>query len=559
MGRIRLLPDAVINQIAAGEVVERPASVVKELVENSLDAGATQVSVYLEAGGRALVQVDDDGCGMDADDALLALERHATSKIASAEDLAGLATLGFRGEALPSIAAVSQLTLETASVPGEGTRVRVAFGRLLGQEPCPRPQGTRVKVERLFAQTPARLKFLRSPVTELRHIVETLQALAFAYPEVSFVLWHGRRKLLHVPKVADRASRLFQLMGQKPPEPLQWEGDGLALEMFLLPPTPSRQLVVAINRRVVRDRLLSATLARALRSGKGEWQADLFLHLQLPAGEVDFNVHPAKAEVRFANPGRVSSLLTQQILLALERAHGAVPVRLPEPAGTSSPGAFVQPHTLGFQVAEAVHRPTPAPAPPSLSPSLPWGRYLGQYRNTYLLVEDSEGLKLVDQHVAHERVLYERFLQAGERTSPQPLLIAEILEVPPALSALVLEFRQELLQAGLELEVLSGNSLRLLSLPAGLPASAGQELLLGLLQDLSAESLPGRSVRERIAASLACRAAIKKNTPLAPLEAEQLLRDLAQCRDPHRCPHGRPIVLSLSQEEIERRIGRRGS
>jgi len=556
MGKIRLLPDAVVNQIAAGEVVERPASVVKELVENALDAGATTVTVRVEAGGRERIQVEDDGCGMDAEDALLAFERHATSKIASAQDLSHLATLGFRGEALPSIAAVSQLVLETAPAPGEGTRVRFAFGKLLGQEPCGRPRGTTVTVEKLFARTPARLKFLRSEATELRHIVETLEALAFAHHQVALVLFHGPRKLLHLPPCRDRASRLGELVDVAA-TPCQANQGAMALEAFLLPPTPSRRLVVAINRRVVKDRLLSATLARTLRSVKGDWQADLFLHLELPSQEVDFNVHPAKAEVRFANPGPVLQFVSRELAVALEKRHGAVAVRLSPPAAAPHPTAppWGAQHPLPFRVAEAAPAPPPEIRP---EPVPAFGRYLGQYRHTYLLVEDPEGLKLVDQHVAHERVLFEKLLDASGPATAQKLLLPEVLELPPALHALVLEHQQALAEAGLEVEPLSANSVRILAVPAPLPVGEARELVFGLLSDLAGDFLPGASLRERTAASLACRAAIKKHTPLAAAQAEALLRDLARCRDPFRCPHGRPIVLTLPHEEIERRIGRRG-
>lgn len=554
MGRIRLLPDSVINQIAAGEVVERPASVVKELVENALDAQARNITVRLVAGGRELIQVEDDGIGMDAQDAMLALERHATSKIAGAEDLGQLKTLGFRGEALPSIAAVSELTLETAPAPGEGSRVRVRFGQMLGQEPCGRPKGTKVTVEHLFARTPARRKFLRSEATELRYIVDLIQGLAFAYPQVAFTLWHAGRKLAHLSPVPTRAERLFQILGANPKPPILAERGGLRLEAFLLPPTPARHLVVAVNQRLVKDRLLSGTLSRLLRSVKGEWQADLFLHLEVPPQEVDFNVHPAKAELRFANPGAVTGFLAETLVTALAKQHGAEPVRLGSP-----PPTFSHQPSFAFQVAEPppATEPTAGAAPSHPQPATPWGRYLGQYRHTYLLVEDEEGLKLVDQHVAHERVLYEKLLGNLGPAFSQSLLLPEVLTVSPAVHALVLEHLQELAELGVQLEPLSGNTLRVYALPQAVSAAQAQELVLGLLEDLAQDAFPGRSWKEKTAASLACRAAIKKNTPLPALQAEQLLADLARCQDPYRCPHGRPVILTLPHSEIERRIGRR--
>ncbi len=555
MGRIRLLPESVINQIAAGEVVERPASVVKELVENALDAQARSITVKLLAGGRELVSVEDDGVGMDAQDAMLALERHATSKIARAEDLSHLTTLGFRGEALPSIAAVSDFTLETAPAPGEGSRVRVRFGKMLGQEPCARPQGTKVTVEQLFARTPARRKFLRSEATELRYIVDLFQGFAFAYPQVAFTLWHGSRKLFHFSPVPHRSHRLSQILGADPKPPIIAQRGGIRLEAFLLPPTPARHVVVAVNQRLVKDRLLSATLSRLLRSVKGDWQADLFLHLEVPPQEVDFNVHPAKAELRFVNPGAITGFLAATLTAALAKQHGAEPVRLSSP-----PSHFSHQSSFRFAVAEHPLAAELSPTNESLPvPQLatPWGRYLGQYRQTYLLVENEEGLQLVDQHVAHERVLYERLLGNLGPSPAQSLLLPEILTVSPAVYALAAEHIHELGELGVQLELLSGNTLRVCALPQAVPAAQARDLVLGLLEDLAQDAFPGRSWKEKTAAFLACRAAIKKNTPLAALQAEQLLADLARCQDPYRCPHGRPVVLTLPHSEIERRIGRR--
>ncbi|MCS7182382.1 MAG: DNA mismatch repair endonuclease MutL [Thermoanaerobaculum sp.] len=554
MGKIRLLPDAVVNQIAAGEVVERPASVVKELVENALDAQAERVVVRLAAGGRDLIQVEDDGCGMDAEDAMLALERHATSKIRDAQDLQHLTTLGFRGEALPSIAAVSQLTLETAPAPGEGTRVRVSFGRVLGQEPCGRPRGTTVTVEKLFARTPARRKFLRSEPTELRHVVEYLQSLAFAYPQVAVTLFHGGRRLVHLLPAPNREVRLRQMLPEASLTPFSAQRGAYTLEGYLMPPTPARQLVVVVNRRSLKDRLLSGTLARLLRSTHGEWQADLFLHLQLPTEEVDFNVHPSKTEVRFVNPGAVTAFLAEALTDALAAGRRAPRLTLATPPGPPLPQQPLQ-----FAVGEGPPpHGQPWEPPVTAAPPKSWGRYLGQYRHTYLLVEREDGLALVDQHVAHERVLFEQLLREDGPTPRQALLLPEVVTVNPAVFLLVVEHVAELAQLGLEVEPLSGHTLRITSLPAAIPASQAPELLKGVLEDLAQGPNPGRSLREQVAASLACRAAVQKNTPLTALEAQRLLDDLARCQDPHRCPHGRPIALTVAHGEIERRIGRKG-
>ena len=568
MARIHLLPDTIINQIAAGEVVERPASVVKELVENALDAGARNVKIRLLAGGRELVEVEDDGSGMDPDDALLALERHATSKIADAADLDRIATLGFRGEALPSIAAACRLTLETAAADGEGTRVEVEFGRVVRVAPCARPRGTTVTVRDIFVRLPARLKFLRSEATELRHSVAALTALAFVRPEVGFAVEHGRRAILQLPPARDLGQRLPDLVGParaRQARPVRHTFGPVTVTGFLLPPSGSRDMVVAVNGRAVRDRLLSGAVNRALRGPSGALEADAYLHLQLPAGEVDVNVHPAKAEVRFADPGRVMSAVTQALAAARVTMHGPVEVRrvVSVPVSTSPapslPLGGPWPPYAGSPDQLRVYEASPPVPAAALSAAAPtrWGRYIGQYRGTYLVLEDDDGLVLIDQHVAHERVLYEDLLADQTGPTVQRLLLPEIVELPPALAALALEAAPELEALGLEIEAASGATVRVLALPAPLPAARAAAMLRQLLTDLGEAAVPGGTLRERAAASLACQAAIKKNWSLSAAEAQALLADLARVRDPHRCPHGRPIVLRLPHDEIERRIGRR--
>ena len=565
---IRVLPDLLVNQIAAGEVVERPASVVKELVENSLDAGAKSIRVELVGGGRDLVVVEDDGSGMDHDDALLALERHATSKIGADADLVRIATLGFRGEALPSMAAVALLTLETATVDGEGTRVTVEFGRTVAGEPCARPRGTRVEVREIFSRLPARRKFLRTETTELRHSLSVLTALAFTRPDVAFLLEHGRRALLHLPAVRELSQRLPDLVGARnarDARPVHLVSGGVGVDGFVIPSSGARDIVLAVNGRVVRDRLLVGAVNRALRAPSGTLEAAAFLGLTVAVEQVDVNVHPTKAEVRFADPGRVTAVLTQALAAARTALHGAVEVRrvVSVPASPSAPNALpfgrTYPPSGPFGDRPGVREPF-SPRAEGVEPAAtlsPWGRYLGQYRETYLVSEDDQGLVLIDQHVAHERVLFERLLAASADHAVQRLLLPEIVELSPALAVLAGEAASELERLGLEIEPASGSSVRVLGVPASLPATRAATMVQQLLSDLAGGAGPSQSVRERAAASLSCQAAIKKNRPLSRVEAERLLADLAQVNDPHRCPHGRPIVLRLPHDEIERRIGRR--
>ncbi|MEW6337584.1 MAG: DNA mismatch repair endonuclease MutL [Acidobacteriota bacterium] len=565
MPRIRVLPDPLINQIAAGEVVERPASVVKELVENALDARARRIAVRLVAGGRELVEVEDDGCGMDADDAALAVERHATSKIASADDLFSLTSFGFRGEALPSIAAASRFVMETATVPGEGTRIEIEFGGAAAVRPCARPRGTRVEVRDLFERLPARRKFLRRDATELRHAVATLTSLAYLHPDVGFSLESNGRVVLDLPPVADREQRLPDLVGPERAAAavrVEHRAGAVGVRGFLLPARGSAEAVLAVNGRVVRDRLLVGTVNRALRGADGRLEADTFLNIEVPHDAVDVNVHPTKAEVRFVDPGRVVAAVSAALVVARPSLHGPVGIRrvvtvaAPVPAVLPFAAPATWPRTSGPSVGEAA-RPFEAAADASRQSAVSGMRYLGQYRDTYLVVEDDQGLLLVDQHVAHERVLVERLLD--DRTPPavQRLLVPEVVELPTQLAATAEDAAAELAAIGLEIEPVSGRSVRVLGVPAPLPVSAAGALVERVLRDLAEGAEPATELRERAAASLACHAAIKKNRPLSRAEAEQLLRDLASTRERHRCPHGRPIVLRLAHDEIERRIGRR--
>lgn len=557
--RIRLLPDTVINRIAAGEVVERPASVVKELVENALDAGARTVTVRLVEGGLQSVEVNDDGTGMDADDALLALERHATSKLFDDNGLIAISTLGFRGEALPSIAAVSRLVLETATEDGPGTRVECEFGQVRGVRPTARARGTRVEVTDLFARLPARRKFLRSRDTELRHAVTLLTSLALTRPAIAFALFHNDRSVLSLPPAGSLVARLPDILGTRLAAravPIaacrgSWQVSG-----YLVPARAAGSLSLAVNGRVVRDRLLIAAAHRVLRGASGALAAEGFIHVELPAAEVDVNVHPTKAEVRFRNPAAIASFLTEALAAVLPRLSGPTEVRRLVTPSASPPAAPVLPFTYPSPPSP----PTAAEALPtgrdSSPPVTPLGRLVGQYRGTYLVVEDAEGLLLIDQHVAHERVLYEELLARDESLPLQPLLLPVVVELRADHAALAAELAPQLASLGLEVEPLSGTSVRITAAPPDFPTASLTTLLPALLSDLESGATPGDTLRQRAAAALACRAAMKKNSPLTPAEAAHLLARLARVRDPHRCPHGRPIALRLPHAEIERRIGR---
>lgn len=608
MNRIRILDDHVVNRIAAGEVVERPASVVKELVENALDAEAGQLEIDLEAGGRRLIRVSDDGTGMEEDEALLALERHATSKLRDASELDRIATLGFRGEALPSIAAVSRMRLSSAMDPAQGgCVVSVEGGRILGVEPMARARGTTIEVRDLFFNTPARRKFLHAPETELRHVQEALTAMAMARPEVGLRFRHGGRVLIEAPSTHDIERRLRDLLSRRKVGSIHhFEAAGGGSRVWgLLAETGSSgrpRVSLLVNGRWVRDRLMVAAVFRVLRSAAAGFAgAHIVLALSLPPEAVDVNVHPAKAEVRFARSGAVFALIERGLRRLLESGHSSVPVRrfgavseesasadspAPDWAGTlrpaseprssetpaTQPGLFEHPaygyRVSNAQVGEAVfsqssrHPSTLSGAKPGPADT-PFGRLLAQYRNSFLLLEDEYGLLIVDQHVAHERILFEKILERLQsQSSPsQALLMPMVLELDEARVAALPRVREVLRAVGVEAEIFGPATIRVTSLPPELDSEEISSFLEEILD--RATEIDGtpegeaEQLREETAASMSCRAAIKVNHPLKEAEQRALLADLAKTRDPYRCPHGRPIVLRLGQDEMERRLGRR--
>jgi DNA mismatch repair protein MutL len=598
MGRIHLLPDHLVSQIAAGEVVERPASVVKELVENALDAGARELEIHLESGGRQRIAVADDGWGMGRDDALLAFDRHATSKIGSFEDLERVATLGFRGEALASIASVARVELTTAEQPGEGHRVLIEGGRVRVAEPLGRPRGTTIDVRSLFFNVPARRKFLKAPQTELRRSLEVIQAYALARSDVRFHVFHEERELLDAlaagisdPTTSagslERVGQIFgtQLAKQLAAIPENEEGEE-RIHGFLGRPETSRgrRHFIFVNGRLIRDRAVLASFYRAVRE---EWKSEdfpaLFLFLEVPPEDVDVNVHPQKAEVRFRDPALLDRI-HESLRRGLEKARGeeAAPLRAPavEPyvpfawqglGGTPAApeGMAVLPVTEFRPDPGRLALPSYAPIERPMVPlsgrrgeARPF-RLLGQYKGTLILLEGPDGLYVIDQHVAHERILYERVRRAmmAESTPVQHLLTPILLELAPAERLRLLELAPGLDGCGFSLAPLSGNTLALTSTPAALSPVEAEALLRALgSEDGDGTGASGdlrRRVLEALAASLACKAAVKMHHPLSAPEMEALVAELFAAEQPYACPHGRPIVLQMTDMDLERRFGRR--
>ena len=577
MGRILILDPQVAAQIAAGEVISRPAAVVKELVENALDAGAQTITVETEVGGRRRVRVVDDGTGMTPEEAHLSLERHATSKLRAESDLLNITTLGFRGEALPSIAAVSRLELITRPPEAQvGYRLVAQAGEIQEAGPWAAPIGTQVGVEDLFFNTPARRKFLKSRETEGAYILESLRHLALAYPGVHFLLKNPVKTLLAAPahpslteRVAalfspDLAARLLPVaLGQDP-----FKVAGLISDPdFSLAST--RFQVFLVNRRVVQDRLLGAVLKEVYQGllPKGRHAAAVVL-LTLPADRVDVNVHPAKAEVRFQEPGRVYALLLAALRQGLgplsgtgprytvtwqpESAPRAAEGQLPmaSPLMEPGPGAFLHP--------EAAAAPVLAPPMPAGSCRFQDLEIIGQLQDTYILAQGPQGLILIDQHAAHERILYEALKSKGPEAARQPLLFPRVIEVPPAQADWLKEHLWVLSQAGLELEPFGGAAFLLTAAPAVLPAADLEAVVLAAVEALAPlkSGAQPQPVLEQALTLIACHGAIKAGQNLDRQEIQALLRQLDGIEVSSHCPHGRPLWRLIAYGEIHRSFRR---
>jgi DNA mismatch repair protein MutL len=591
MSRIHRLPLHLANQIAAGEVVERPASVVKELVENALDAGARRIAVAIEFGGKKSLRVEDDGEGMDAEDARLAIERHATSKIAGAEDLAAIRTLGFRGEALPSIASVSHFTLRTrARGTATGTEIRVNGGSLSSEREVGAPEGTSIEVADLFYNLPARRKFLKSDTAESSQISRLVTQMALGYPEVGFSLTSGGRRLLECPPAAGLRERFFQLFGERADLiEVRKEAAGLTIHGYVAAlrdegPVRGAQNVF-VNRRIVKDRTIAHAITEAYSVATiKERSPEVHLFVQIPPDRVDVNVHPTKAEVRFLEQSLVHEVLRRALGDAL--GQGPPPElqftpfagRPGEPRPMSIPGvlagatvgnrwdsqpsgqfAVSYPSVAGAAWSERASSAEVQAAPhgaADIRPMIP----LGQFRDTFIIAIDDEGVAIIDQHVAHERVLFERVMETltAGRLESQRLLTPILIEMSQAERQALAQHTATLERFGLEIEEFGGDSLRLSAVPAILePAEceAAVRALAGDLEGLDAGSGVQEALR-RIAATMACHAAVKAKYPLTMEKMRFILEELRRTAYSSVCPHGRPVVLRMSRREIEKNFQR---
>jgi DNA mismatch repair protein MutL len=577
---VQRLPDDLVNKIAAGEVVERPASVVKELCENALDAGARSVHVEIEDGGTTLVRVRDDGHGMTRADAELALERHATSKLRALEDLQRIATHGFRGEALPSIAAVSELVLRTrAEGEAAGTEIEVAHGRLRHLRDVGHPRGTTVEVRDLFGTLPARRKFLRSASTEASHVAEAVTLAALARCETGFSLRSGGRTVLETPAVDGLSARLFQLFGAallQDLAPVEGGSDWVSVRGFVSrpdrprPPRPNLRLFV--NRRSVRDRALSKAVLEAYRSaGSGARGFEAFLFVELPSHLVDVNVHPAKTEVRFADGRTVFGAVERAVregLVEGVRQAPAVSVASAASAGAeAATSAFLDrsepPANRGFWAAAGGGASVVSEGASASALEGPLPVVLGQHRLIYIVASDGDELVLVDQHTAHERVRFERLLDRAERrmTESQGLLMPAVVELAPSLRPVLEANVEGLRELGYDVEPFGGGATRLRAVPAVLgtrdPGPA-LEAILRDLQERDAADWAVSGVRDRLAATLACHSAVRAGQPLGTEQMSAIVRDLLETRHRTLCPHGRPTMVRVPREEVSRWFGRTG-
>lgn len=591
--QIAVLPPEIASQIAAGEVIERPASAVKELVENSLDAGASQIEILMEDGGKQLIQVTDDGVGMTPDEAMLAIQRHATSKISSAEDLFRVASYGFRGEAIPSIASVSEFELVTKTADaGEAFRILIRGGKVVEQGSAAGRTGTSIRVSRLFENVPARLKFLKASSTELSRGLEFVQRLALAHPEVAFTVRHGKQEnFTHAG--GDAVGALVSVFGRHvaremiPVSVDSW----LRVRAWLAPPAQTRnnrqQMMFFVNGRPIASRTISHAVDEAY-SGllpHGRFPIAVVM-LEVPPDLVDVNVHPRKAEVKFLREHDVHSAVFHSLRDSLV-AKGLVPRLSPGPSGpftfpeaqqpgmafnfsppsmgTSGAFSFVpapefraDPETnVNGQGAPAQPLPEPRPDSTHLADqriNVNEIRVLGQIANTYIVLETREGMAIIDQHVAHERVLYERFRQRANETSVQLLAVPITLEMTRREALVVMERLKEFQALGFQLEPFGPDTVLLRGVPAGLRMDRLEATLRDMVSEVVELTVEKKMLapREAVVTSAACKAAVKAGDRMSEPEIRSLLEQLMQCDNPYVCPHGRPIIVRLDTMSLEK-------
>ena len=580
MPRIHVLPSELVYQIAAGEVVERPASVVKELIENAIDAGATSIDVLLENGGKKRIEVRDDGCGMSREEVLLALERHATSKIREFDDLARVRTLGFRGEALPSIASVSRFSVTTFDGSSEHA-TEIECDPLTGERtarPAARDRGTTIVVRELFENVPARRKFLRSSDSEFRSIVTVVSSYALPLPGRAFRLQHNGRVVLDLPPAPSLRDRAIQVLGSDSEEYLaDIEGsyDTTRASGFVtrgLRYGSRRNQFFFVNGRLVRDRVLTHAANRAADAFDFDGHPAIVLFLELDPAAVDVNVHPAKTEVRFRDSGSIHVVVEQAIRRALGGAQegGALLTQSSDLSPQSSELVPMQifdrpsmPQFMPlFQSRSVVQPPVQSAAIVEELPALGdlAGRVIGQYRMSYVLLDTPNGLRLVDQHAAHERVLFDRYLARIERREQvsQQFLTPLLFESGAAESAVLESHVEELRAVGFEIERFSGNAFAISAVPSELVRNDVQSFLRKLIDASIEERAPHMDrVRQKVCASLACQAAIKVHRPLGGDEMARLTAELLDSSNPFACPHGRPIIVDIKHPDIERHFHRR--
>jgi DNA mismatch repair protein MutL len=589
MSRIRLLPEVLASQVAAGEVIERPASVVKELVENSIDAGASKVETIIRRGGISLIRVVDDGCGMDRDDALLSLERHATSKLRSADDLAAIATLGFRGEALPSIASVSRFRLTTRETDAiAGTDVVVSGGRIEAVRDGGEAAGTQIEVRSLFYNLPARRKFLRSENTETRNIEHQLHLQAAGHPQIGFAFVRDERVAFQVPAAATLRDRIRDLYGaellatlldvQQASGARDIRTSGLIGRAGVSRQTRAQQLVF-VNGRAIDNAVITGALREGYHTAlmKGQFPVT-FLFLQIDPSAVDVNVHPAKREVRFRDPNRVREAVVETVRRTLESGRAAwqqqfqptqqeaAPIgrttsvssmstpRL-EPASTIEPRPVLDFPEIGRDAAR------PSSMQPPTERAATEFQIIGVLNKLYVLMENRDGLVLVDQHAAHERILFEELRRRMEEQGvpSQRLLLAQTFDLPPRDAEWVERNAPTLQKMGIGIEAFGPNTFKIDSLPAFMnvadPVSFMRDVIDGLKS--AGNSASPMRLGEDMIATTVCRHAVKANDPLRYPEVEKLIRDLLDCELPYCCPHGRPTMIQISLAELEKKFGRK--